>query len=246
MRGILTYHSIDPTDSVVSVRPAVFRRQVEWLARSGPPVVSVEQLLLLPPDRPAVALTFDDGFENFATHAWPVLRAHGMPVTLFVPTDWVGRESAWDACGLPVPVLPLLGWDELSRLGEEGVELGSHTRSHPLLTRIDAARLADEMEGSAQRLAEACGRPPAGIAYPYGDVNATVTAAAAAHYRFGCTTRVQLLGAAPAPLLLPRLDAFYLRAPGLLELWGTMRFGWYVRARSGARRCRALLAGGSA
>jgi peptidoglycan/xylan/chitin deacetylase (PgdA/CDA1 family) len=246
MRGILTYHSLDETGSVISVHPATFRTQVEWLARSGPPVVSIEELLRLPANRPAVALTFDDGFANFATHAWPVLRDHGLPVTLFVPTAWVGRESAWDAAGLPVPVLPLLSWDGLQRLAGEGVELGSHTRSHPFLTRVSGDRLTDELQGSADRLAEACGRAPVGIAYPYGAVNAQVAAAAAARYRFGCTTRMQLLPAAPDPHLLPRLDAWYFRSPGLLELWGTMRFGWYVRARHGARRCRALLAGGAA
>ena len=86
MRAILTYHSVDESGSPISIAPAAFRRHVAWLAAHGPRVVSVDELLRLPPTAAAVALTFDDAFVNFADLAWPLLREHRLPATVFVPS----------------------------------------------------------------------------------------------------------------------------------------------------------------
>jgi peptidoglycan/xylan/chitin deacetylase (PgdA/CDA1 family) len=74
--------------------------------------------------------------------------------------------------------LRCLGWNELGELAEAGWEVGSHTRSHPRLTRLDDSTLADELEGSRTACEQALGRPCRSIAYPYGDVDARVTGAA--------------------------------------------------------------------
>ena len=65
MRAILTYHSIDPSGSPISVSPAAFRRHIEWLASGRVRVVRLEELMRLPAGEDAVALTFDDGFAKF-------------------------------------------------------------------------------------------------------------------------------------------------------------------------------------
>ena len=95
MRAILTYHSVDESGSVISTGERIFRRHVEWLARSPVQVTTVDVLMALPPGTEAVAITFDDGYDNFATHAWPVLRDHALPVTVFVVSHLVGHGNAW-------------------------------------------------------------------------------------------------------------------------------------------------------
>src|SRR5262249_42342025 len=79
VRAILTYHSIDDSGSVISISPSQFVEHLRWLASSSVDVVAVSRLLSTTSDRNAVAITFDDAFENFATHAWPLLREHGLP-----------------------------------------------------------------------------------------------------------------------------------------------------------------------
>jgi len=105
--AVLTYHRIgDPHDGppgMISATPTAFRRQMRSLARTGR-VVSLDDVVRareggaqLP--RHAILLTFDDAYEDFAAHAWPVLRGHGLPVTLFVPTGFPDRPDRafwWD------------------------------------------------------------------------------------------------------------------------------------------------------
>jgi peptidoglycan/xylan/chitin deacetylase (PgdA/CDA1 family) len=72
MRAILTYHSIDDSGSPISVAPEEFRAHVRWLGSGAVRVVPLAKLVTLPPDDDAVALTFDDAFENFSTIAAPL------------------------------------------------------------------------------------------------------------------------------------------------------------------------------
>ena len=106
---VVTYHRIlpagDGTDypGVVSTTPEGFERQVRALA-SRFRVISLEEAVSalrgrasLPPR--SLLFTFDDAYRDFATHAWPVLRSHGLPAVLFVPTAYPGRPERpfwWD------------------------------------------------------------------------------------------------------------------------------------------------------
>jgi len=244
VRAILTYHSVDDSGSPISIPEAVFRRHIQWLAAHGPPVVTVAQLLLTDRRTSAVALTFDDAFGNFAELAWPILRDHGMTATLYVPTARVGATNAWHGRAAPgIPTLPLLGWDALARLLEEGAVLGSHTCTHRRLTRLSVPELRDELEQSQAALWQHLGTHATGLAYPFGACNADVTEAAARLYQHAVTVELRPLGGAEDPHRLPRIDMYYLRDNPLLEAWGTRRLRLYLGARAGVRRCRSLLAG---
>jgi len=150
VRAILTYHSIDSSGSVISVDPGTFRRQAEWLAHGSSRAVSVNELLDARDEEDCVAVVFDDAFENFGSVAWPILRDLGLPATVFVVSGRTGATNAWDGEEEPdIPTLPLLDWDALGVLAEDGVEIGSHTRSHPRLDGLDSSHLEEEIEGSA-------------------------------------------------------------------------------------------------
>ena len=110
MLTILTYHRVDDPGarpdlmpSLVSATPTAFAEQMAMLARAFDVVSLPDVLEAL--DRPerlprrAVLITVDDGYRDFMTNAWPVLRAKGLPVTLFVPTAFAadpGRRFWWD------------------------------------------------------------------------------------------------------------------------------------------------------
>src|SRR5437867_8920915 len=131
MRAILTYHSIDASGSPISVDPEAFAGHVAWLGSARVRVVGLDALLAAGEGEDLVALSFDDGFENFATRAAPALLERGFPVTLFVVSEHTGRTNEWGGRSQPrIPTLPLLDWDALGRLVEQGVSLGSHTRTH--------------------------------------------------------------------------------------------------------------------
>src|SRR5262245_26695571 len=122
MRAILTYHSVDESRSTISISEEVFRNQIAWLARSEVRVVTIDTLMHMSGDANAVALTFDDGFVSFGDIAAPLLADHGMPSTLFVVTDAVGRTNRWPGrTDRGVPEMPLLGWTALGHLREQHV-----------------------------------------------------------------------------------------------------------------------------
>ena len=239
MRAILTYHSIDASRSPISVDEGAFRRHVAWLAKGSVRVVGLAALSALDGPGDALAITFDDGFVNFGDVAWPLLREHGLPVTLFVVSGRAGTTNAWgDRPASSVPTLPLLDWDRLGRLAEEGVTLGAHTRTHPDLRNVGDDALADELEGCARDIAAHTGAAPATFAYPYGAVDARIARSAARSFSLACATELRLLAPDDDPLRLPRLDAFYLRDAGRLEAWGTPAFRSHLRLRAFARRVR--------
>ena len=224
MTGILTYHSIDNSGSVISTDEECFRRHVRWLASGKVRVITLEQLLQEPPDHNAVAVTFDDAFMNFDRLAWPLLREYGLPVTLFVPTGHVGASNEWSGQAEPgIPTLPLLDWKALGRLAEEGVSLGSHSCTHRDLRKLDDRNLREELDGASETIRDRTGRRPAAFAYPFGLCDNRTAARVRSTYELACTTELRTLGTAEDRCRLPRLDAYYLRRPGTLERWGSRR-----------------------
>lgn len=244
MRAILTYHSIDASGSPISVSPEVFRAHCQFLASRKVRVLPLASLFEDPAADDVVALTFDDGFANFATEAAPCLEAHGLPSTVFVVTDHVGGSNDWGGrVSSNVPHLPLLGWDDLLSLQHRGVTLGAHTRRHRLLTDLRGNELLDEVQGGIDRLASVAGRRPEAFAYPYGAVDSVVAAVVRGASVWGCTTELRALGRREDRALLPRLDMYYFRSPGQLEAWGTAAFRSRLWLRSQGRRLRRLATG---
>lgn len=240
--GVLTYHRVDEPGAhpalypgLISATPEVFGQQMDYLATNYH-VVSVRELIevyrtggVLPPR--SVMITFDDASRDFAEYAWPILKRHRLPVTLFVPTAFPDRPEqtfwwdrlyqalastsrdhlatpegqlplatmaqrlqaykrlrdyvksrphaeamAWvaqvcDELGAPPPEHNVLSWEALRRLAREGVALGAHTQTHPLLNRISLEGARAEAVGSLRDLEREIGATLPVFAYPTGGVN---------------------------------------------------------------------------
>ena len=243
MRAILTYHSIDPSGSMISTSEETFRRHVKWLANGPVSVVSVQELLTLGDDVDAVALTFDDGFANFGETAAPLLADVGLSAMVFVVTDCVGGTNSWEIrIGSSVPLLPLMDWHQLSYLHERGFTIAAHTRTHANLERLSGTDLKGEVSGSAERIKDELGFWPKGFAYPFGTTSPPAVREVSQAFAFGCTTEFRPLSGPEPAHLLPRLDMYYFREPARLESFGTPAFARYVAVRGKGRRLRSSIA----
>ncbi|HEX8082717.1 MAG TPA: polysaccharide deacetylase family protein [Solirubrobacteraceae bacterium] len=190
---VLCYHAVSPTwPAPLSVMPDRFRAQLRTLADRGYAGTTFTEAVAGRARGRRVAVTFDDGYLNVLTRARPILDELGWPATVFVPTDHVGsgRPMSWPGIDHWLgtehePELLPLDWDQLRELQGAGWEIGGHTRSHPHLTTLDDDTLAAELTVSKAVVERELGHC-ASIAYPYGDVDPRVVAAAReAGYRTG-------------------------------------------------------------
>lgn len=245
MRAILTYHSIDDSGSPVSVSATAFRAHAAWLASGRVQVVSLDVLAGMSDAVDAAALTFDDGFQNFADVAAPALEEHALPCTVFVVPEHVGGRNDWgDApSNVNIPTLPLMDWDSLGRQMARGVSIGAHTRRHRDLTVVRGAALEDEVAGCVERIAAELGVRPTTFAYPYGAVDVTSATVVRDVFDLACTTELRALRKDDDRALLPRLDMFYFRDEGQLESWGTNAFKRRLWLRAQGRKVKRLVQG---
>lgn len=170
------------------VSPAHLRTHMTCLARWGYTGVSLSTAL-----RPGetgglrpIALSFDDGYLDFYTTAWPILREFGFSATVFVVTEATGQIACWARA----PAVPLMGWDHVQALAAAGIEIGAHGATHRPLDTVPPSEMHRELSAAYQDLSRQLDRPPAGVAYPYGRCSTRVAVAAqAAGFCWGCTAR---------------------------------------------------------
>jgi len=224
---ILMYHRVAPRGRDASRRfrlhPDDFDAQLRHLRERGYRSITFEQWRAatarrapIPPR--SVMLTFDDGYADFPTYALPLLRRYGFQATMFVVTDLVGATNVWDeAHG---ETLELMDWPTLLALGDDGVELGSHSSTHRPLVSLSAAELTRDLCRSRACLHERTGVPVRSIGYPFGLGDAGVRAVAAAcGFHFGVTTDEWQASHGDDLLRLPRLEV---RGTQSLETFAAM------------------------
>ncbi len=235
--AILTYHSLDGSGSVVSTPADLFRRQMQSLAGRGIPVAPLEEVAR---GREAVALTFDDGYANFSESALPVLEELGLPATVFVVSGLCGQWADWHVRS-GIPRQRLMDWVVLRSLPSRLISLGSHTVSHPNLTRLTSERLAAELRDSRSEIEQRSGRAVTAVAYPYGSVNESVRAAAQTEYGLAAGTRLRYAGAASDVMDLPRVDSYYLRRLSVFDKITAGRGSQYLGVRRFLRELRSAV-----
>jgi peptidoglycan/xylan/chitin deacetylase (PgdA/CDA1 family) len=209
---VLCYHGISESwPAQTSVRPGDFESQLSELARRGYRGATLSEALSAPSAERTLAVTFDDAHRSVLELAAPIMARLGIPGTVYVPTDYAGTERpmAWDGYDNWLGTeheqeLLCMDWEQLRGLAGEGWEVGSHTCSHPRLSRIDEAAIAAELRESKRICEERMGVPCESLAYPYSDYDArAVRAAWEAGYRSAVT--VPTRPASPLPLEWPRV-----------------------------------------
>jgi len=176
---ILCYHCVkDEMNSYL--RPttvADFDRQMQYLSTRYCPM-SLERMVQCLTSRvtlpsKAVAVTFDDGYQDNHTNAYPVLRKHRIPATVFLATNFIGTGEipAWEEGHYTGKKALMLSWEQVREMSDGGIAFGSHTLSHPFLTRIPRKQCQWEVCRSKEMIEQQIGKPVTMFAYPSGDFN---------------------------------------------------------------------------
>jgi len=175
----VTRHPSDPAG--LHIRADRFEMQLDYLY-SHYTVISLSEFLKARendaslPDR-CVVLTFDDGYRNFLTGALPRLIARDMPVSVFLITDRIQSENQthldqWSESDDET----FLSWNEIKELRRHGVEIGSHTCSHPKLSGLGPMEAERELRASYEAIATHLSQATMPLAFPYGSYSDSVVA----------------------------------------------------------------------
>lgn len=254
---ILMYHRIVDDLMLPGIKPVIFKQQMEYL-KTHFNIVSMDQLhqdLIQNKVKPySVAVTFDDGHQDFYQTAWPILRALEIPTTLFIPINFIDKRNflwpdlirylilnsprqnvfvfdknfslstlenrlfLWHSVGnyclnlspkeqditiknlakeldVLIPIKPMfpfcpVSWSELKEMQQQGLHIGSHSVSHPILSLLTEHEITQELLDSSQRIEAMLGVKPSAFCYPNGmpsDISTTARQSAKNHYQYAVT-----------------------------------------------------------
>lgn len=230
---ILTYHQIaeappkgTPFRSLC-VAPSDFSRQMSMLRRLGYRGLSMADLMpYLHGEKTGkvFGITFDDGYLNNLTHALPVLLANDFTATCYVVSGLVGQTNIWDEA-IGIPQVPLMDTTQLRQWIADGQDVGSHTRHHVHLSRLNSLQAYEEIRGCKEDLEKALGVSVNHFCYPYGQFDDShVQMAQKAGYLTSTTTQKGRYRPGVNLHRLPRITVA--RRTTRLGLWLRMTFGF--------------------
>ncbi len=240
---ILTYHSIDNSDSIISTSPAKFRDQMQYLAESSFNVISLKDVTMcIRENRPfpskAVAITFDDGLKNVHDVAYPVLKEFGFKATVFLVPGYCGRNNQFNGQSEGIPILDLLGWDEIMEMANNGVDLGAHTMSHPNLSELPIDQAYEEIVSSKSMIKKQLSKDVLFFAYPYGKLTKEVRRIVQDHFYGAFTTELGFSTLSSDIYSLARIDMYYFSKNNFFKWLETPVFPSYVKFRNTLRSFR--------
>jgi peptidoglycan/xylan/chitin deacetylase (PgdA/CDA1 family) len=238
---IVAYHSVSVRDHPLAVSPDVFARQLDRFARFE--VLTLREyasrIAIDTSMHGCVALTFDDGYTDFAETVLPMLLARGYPATAFVSPGLAGATLLVDDAGTGIDrSWPLMDWDAIHTVTAQKIEVASHSVTHALLTDLDDDSLWKEVTESKRLLEEGIERPVESFCYPGGRYDERVLAAVAAAGYARAVVTPRASRRARGALALPRVG-IYRKDDMVRFMVKISRAGrWILRARHVAADAR--------
>ena len=196
---ILFYHKVnylnpESTEQCLYVTPKDFEKQMNLLKKWNYMTVSLDDVVSSAkrnkefPKKPIV-ITFDDGYLDNYTYAFPIMKNRGFTGTVFLTTDAVGKTMVFDESKEKIPD-KFMSWEDAKKMAAFGFSFGSHSCAHKRMTKLTDEEAWDEITKSKQIIEENLSQPVKYFCYPYGDYNEKIkNFLAQAEYKGACTTK---------------------------------------------------------
>jgi peptidoglycan/xylan/chitin deacetylase (PgdA/CDA1 family) len=231
---ILTYHKLGPCPRGARLKgmylsERLFVRQLVELREAGFSSIKLSDVLgVVGAQNRVFSITFDDGFRNVMRYGLASLAQCHCQATQFLVAGRLGGMNEWDLAEGEAPE-PLMDVAQVREWLAAGHEIGSHTLTHPWLTRMPLAAAREEISASKKWLEDQFGQVVEHFCYPYGDWNEPVRdLVRESGYRTACTTQFGLNTATTPPWALFRVTARY-RTRSVKSLWA-----WLMRRMHGS------------
>jgi peptidoglycan/xylan/chitin deacetylase (PgdA/CDA1 family) len=223
---ILMYHAFGRNGETASRYVLPIRKfsvQMWLLKRLNYHVISLEEYLKflsdshLPPER-SIIITIDDGYKDNYSLAYAVLKRFGFQATIFLVSHHLGKTNQWDKNSVLTGRV-LVDQREAKEMQRDAISFGSHTCTHPFLTKLSEQKIQEEICQSKVDLEQSIGIPIRLFSYPYGDYDPKVAAAVqGAGFEAACTTDLGLNMLQTSVFILHRTEIF-----GTYSVWRFLR-----------------------
>ena len=214
---ILTYHKLGPRPRGARLKglylsTKLFTSQLAELRNEGFNSSDLDFASVVSPlsgeTRPVV-ITFDDGFQSVLEHGLAPLREYQFQAIQFIVADRIGERNEWDLDAGEIAE-PLMDQQQIREWLAAGHQIGSHSLTHPFMTRISPERAREEITASKKKLEDLFGMEVRHFCYPYGDWNPAVRdLVQSAGYQTACTTEFGVNTPGDSPFSLKRITARY-------------------------------------
>ena len=200
---ILNYHMVDNRELSLAVTPKDFERQMVWLKNNGFETITPAELhaaLTEGAELPAkpVLITFDDGYVDNYTNAYPILKKYNLKATIFIVTGFVSSRKGY------------LTWDQLREMEANGISVEGHTMTHRALTDLSDDEAKEELAASKRLIEEKLGKTVTCFAYPTGAYNLHIASLVQeAGYKMAFTVRYGNTDRASNLYALDRIPIFH-------------------------------------
>jgi peptidoglycan/xylan/chitin deacetylase (PgdA/CDA1 family) len=236
---------VHPTKGFTSATPSLFEEHLRWLSERTL-VVPFSKIFSIARtnsrqrnEKPIVAITFDDGYADNYEYAFPLLQKYRLSAAFFITAGLIERDrtvverflSLRRCC---LEDIESLSWEQVREMQKTGMEIGSHTWSHPNLARLEPTRVESELRRSKEIIEERLGVSVDLLAYPFGKYKRHFTAATmeiawSAGFRYGAAVAFRAIRPSDSPLALPRFfvtrDSVKTLAQKVYGAWDWL--GWW-------------------
>lgn len=223
---VLNYHEINnDKHSPLAVTTDEFTAQMKYLKEHNYNSITPDQLLDYMqkgkplPDNP-VLITFDDGYADNYTNAYPVLKQYGLNATIFLISHYIGWQG-------------YLTWPEINEMQNNNITFEGHTYDHPQLSKVkDDNELKRQLHDSKIDLQNHLGYQVDYLAYPYGDYDQHVISLVKEYgYRAAFTVNLGDDAASDDVYTLNRVPVFQIRKHTFFKFWLNLHFPYLMRAK---------------
>ena len=197
---VLAYHSInDKRTDNLAVQTTEFEHQINYLVSKGYKSITLSQFGEIKNSGSSlsaktVIITFDDGYRDNFTNAYPVLKRYGYTATIFLTVNLIGTQQMLlpelfiHKYGGTFEDYQMLMWEEIKEMLDNGIEFGSHTLTHPYLPHISQQQAEKEISLSKEIMEKMLGRTIESFCYPSGHFNNHILSIVSKYYKYAVVT----------------------------------------------------------
>jgi peptidoglycan/xylan/chitin deacetylase (PgdA/CDA1 family) len=202
---IVSYHSINNENCPISLNLEEFEKQLVFFKKNNFQSIHCNEIKNT--SKKKFIITFDDGYKDLITNALPLLKKYNFKATCLIISNLIGKRNIWDEFNENIKDKELMNLSDINYWLKNGMKIGSHSKNHKKLTKLDDKEKIDEIINSKNELESLTGTTIDSFCYPYGLYNENVVNIVKEKYDFAFTTnRSRFNTNKHNKYLLPRID----------------------------------------